>query len=228
MIEPPPAMRCQGVDALKELPPYPLTATVQSCSMLVSDLNHFLDLPDVHGPARRLGQHFGNIVRAATAAHRVGDRWTSALPCRRRPGRRPCPGRITIAVRQPPVPISWCCSACDDEGVISNWENSPYDLRRQRLTAVNHTVHEVVVTDEVAAALRELVLLDPDRERLVFGMGAHRHGAALHASDDDLEELIGSVAAEANHESNRSRQRRLAATYDALDVAARTLNDKVR
>ena len=78
------------------------------------------------------------------------------------------------------------------------------------------TVDEVIVSDETAAALRELVLLDPDCERLVFGMRAHPDGAVLLASADDLEELIGFVAAEANHEPNRRRQHRLDAAFNAL------------
>ena len=42
--------------------------SVQSCGMLVTDLYHFLDLPeDTPGPHVRLAQHLGNIVRAATA-----------------------------------------------------------------------------------------------------------------------------------------------------------------
>lgn len=190
--------------------------------MLVSDLNHFLDLPDdVPAPACRLAQHFGNIVRAATAGDRLGARWTSALPCRRRPAHRPCPGRITIVRHQPPAPIQWRCSVCADEGVISNWEGSPYDLRRRQLAVVG-AVNEVVIADEVAAALRELVLLDPDCERLVFGMRAHSNGAVLAATEDDLDELIGFVAAEANHESNPRRQRRLDVAFDALNTAAQT------
>ena len=195
--------------------------------MLVSDLNHFLDLSDgAPAPALRLAQHFGNIVRAATAGdERVGDWWTSALPCRRRPGRRPCPGRITIVRQQPPAPIQWRCNVCADEGVISNWEGSPYDLRRRRLTAVG-TVNEINITDEVATALRELMLLDPDCERLVFSMHAHHGGAVLHASEGDLEELIGGVAAEANHETNRRRQRRLDSAFDALNAAAQTLTGR--
>ena len=199
------------------------------CGMLVSNLNHFLDLSDdVPAPACRLAQHFGSIVRAATAGERVGDRWTSALPCRRRPGHRPCPGRITIARPDPPAPIGWQCSVCADEGVISNWEDSPYDLRRRRLTVVG-AVSEVVITDEVATTLRELMFLDPDCERLVFGMRAHHDGGAvLHATEDDLEELIGFVAAEANHESNRRRQRRLDAAFDALNTAAQNIQRPVR
>ena len=40
---------------------------------------------------------------------------------------------------------------------------------------------------------------------------------------NDLEELIGSVAAEANHEPNRRRQHRLDAAFNALTEAAQTL-----
>jgi hypothetical protein len=54
--------------------------------------------------------------------------------------------------------------------VISNWADTPYDLRRR--LSVAGDVDGVIVSDQTAAALRELVLLDPDCERLVFGMRA--------------------------------------------------------
>jgi len=99
---------------------------------------------------------------------------------------------IALVGAQALAPIRWWCSVCDDEGVISNWADSPYDLRRRRL-GVAGDVDEVIVSDKTAAALRELVLLDPDCERLVFGMRAHPDGAALLTSADDLEELSGFV-----------------------------------
>jgi hypothetical protein len=187
--------------------------------MLVTDLQHFLDLPqDTPGPARRLAEHLSNIVRAATAGD-AGTTWKSALPCRRRPANRRCRGRMIVLLTESGVPIRWQCSVCDDEGMISNWEDSPFDLRRRRLTLAG-AVNEIVIGDEVAAALRELRLLDADCERLVFGMRAHNDGALLAVTDDNLDELIGVVAAEANHEPNRRRQQRLDAAFDALNDAA--------
>ena len=114
--------------------------------------------------------------------------------------------------------IQWRCGVCD-EGVISNWEDSPYDLRRRQL-ALAGAVTEIVIADELAATLRELRLLDIDCGRLVFGMRAHGNGAVLAATDEELDELIGFVAAEANHEPNRRRQHRLDAAFTALTEAA--------
>jgi len=188
---------------------------------MVTDLHHFLDLPDgTPGPARRLAGHLSNIVRAATAGD-AGIAWQSALPCRRRPANRRCPGRMIVLRTQAGAPIRWQCSVCDDEGVISNWEDSAFDLRCRQLTLAE-AASEIVIPDEVAAALRGLQLLDTDCERLVFRIRAHNDHAVLAATGDDLDELIGFVAAEANHEPSRRRQQRLDAASGALTTAART------
>lgn len=193
--------------------------------MLVSDLHHFLDLPqDTPGPARRLAEHLSNIVRAGTAGD-TGTAWESALPCRRRPANRRCPGRMIVLRTEPGTPIRWQCSICDEAGVISNWEDSPFDLRRRRPTLAG-ALNEIVIPDQVAAVLRDLPLLDTDRERLVFRIRAHHDSATLAATDDDLDELIGSVAAEANHEPNRARQQRLDNALDVLSTAAQTIDGK--
>ena len=120
---------------------------------------------------------------------------------------------------EPPAPIRWQCSVCDDEGIISNWADSPFDLRRRRLTLAR-PVNELVIPNEVAAVLRELQLPDADCERVVFRIRAHDGGAVLSAANDDLDELIGFVAAEANHEPSRRRRQRLDTALDALSNAA--------
>jgi hypothetical protein len=188
--------------------------------VMVTDLQHFLDLPpDTPGPARRLAEQLGNIVRAATSGD-AGTAWETALPCRRRPANRACPGRMIVLRTEPDTPIRWQCSVCDDTGMISNWQDSPFDLRRRGL-AVAEPANDIVITNEIAVALRELKLLDPDCERLIFRIRAHRdNGAILTATDEDLDQLIGAVAAEANHEPNRRRQQRLDAAFDVLHNAA--------
>ena len=77
---------------------------------------------------------------------------------------------------QPGTPIRWRCSICGDDGTISNWEESPFDLRRQRLVLTG-TLHEISIPNEVAATLRDLQLLDTDCERTVFAIGAHNNNA---------------------------------------------------
>ncbi len=191
--------------------------------MFVSDLRHFLDMPDdAPGPARKMAEQLGNVVRAATAAE-AGAAWVSALPCRRRPGRRPCPGRIAVFRPDVSARIEWRCTSCGDEGVVSGWEGSYFDLRAPRARRPSGAVAEVVVSDEVAAALRDLRLLDAECERLVFRALAADDGVVLTADDEELDELIGFVAAEANHEPNRRRQQRLDRAFDVLSEALQAM-----
>ena len=150
-----------------------------------------------------------------------GTAWESALPCRRRPAGRRRHGSAMIVLRtEPTAPIRWQCSVCDDEGIISNWAGSPCDLRPRRLTLAG-PVNEIVIPEEAAAALRELRLPDASCERLVFRIRAHDGGAVLPATPGDLDELIGFVAAEANHAASRRRRQRLDTALDALSNAAR-------
>ena len=84
----------------------------------------------------------------------------------------------------------------------------------------------MVVPADVAATLRALQLLDSDTERFVFRARATDDGVVLVGDDDDLDELIGYVAAEANHEDDRRRQRRLDHAFEtvtrALDAPRRS------
>ena len=190
-------------------------------AVLAADLRHFLDLPDdAPGPARRLAAQLGGLVRAATAAE-PGPAWISALPCRRRPGHRACPGRMTVARTGPAAPIVFECTDCGDGGMISGWQDSPYDCRHgghPRTAAAGVTLMPVPV--HVADTLRDLTFLDRNCDRVVYGARFDRGDAVLAVTRQELEELIGSVAAEANHEPDRRRRRRLDAAFDTLDNAA--------
>ena len=115
----------------------------------------------------------------------------------------------------------WRCASCGDEGVISGWEGTYFDLRAPRPRRHDRVVVEVVVSDQVAAALRDLRLLDPECERLVYRARAVDDGVALTADDEELDELIGFVAAEANHEPDRRRHQRLDRAFAVLSDALR-------
>lgn len=165
-----------------------------------------------------MAEHLTLIVRAATAGD-GGQQWVSALRCTRRPGRRPCPGHLGLFRSDVPQSIEWWCTSCGDEGVISGWERSPFDLRAFGVHRVRADVRRVVVPAEVAAVLRSLRLVDTDGERLVFRATPTDEGVVLTGGDDEFEELLGYIAAEANHEPDRRRQKRLDAAFAALNDA---------
>ena len=188
--------------------------------MLVSDLRHFLDLPDdVPAPAARLAEQLRGIVRAATAGD-AGAGWVTALPCQRRPGHRRCPGRIRVQRAEAPAPITWECTACGDLGSISGWLGTPDDLSGQRLSA-DGPAKDIGISEELAASLGEIMVLDAECERVVHRARTEEGQIILSVTDDDLDELLGYLAAEANHESNRRRRQRLDAAYDELSNALR-------
>lgn len=184
--------------------------------MFVSDLRHYLDMPaDVPGPARRMAERLTLIVRAATAED-AGVRWVSALTCDRRPGRKPCPGYLALSRTDIPPSIEWRCASCGDDGVISGWERSPFGLRRRSTEPIRSHAIQIVIPSDVAATLRSLLLLDTNAERIVFRTQASGEGLVLAADEDDLDELIDSVAAEANHEHDRRRRKRLDQAFEVL------------
>ena len=190
--------------------------------MLVADLTHYLDLSDdAPGPARRLAEQLGRIVQAATAGP-AGERWASTVTCTRRPGNKPCPGTLAVARGSGEDDrIHWQCAACGDAGTISGWAGSPYDLRRHTPTPVDATTRPVTVPISTVAVLREVLMLDPAIERAVHAARAHGPGrAVLQLGDDELDELLDAVAAEANHAPDRRTQKQFDTAFHDLDTAA--------
>lgn len=134
-------------------------------------------------------------------------------------GRRPCPGHLAVSRTDVPPSIRWWCTSCGDEGVISGWEQSPFDLRSRGTDHRPARALRAVIPSEVAATLRSLMFLDAASERLVFRASLSDDGIVIAGDQDDLEDLIDSVAAEANHEDDRRRQKRLDAALDVLNDA---------
>jgi hypothetical protein len=190
--------------------------------VLSADITHFEGTePDIHPAAWKLAEHLRGIIRAATAVP-TGQALESALPCRRLPRHRACPGWLRIVRQDIPPHISWACSACDDSGVIHGWEDSPYDLRRPR-SAQEQELIVIELTADEHAELRCLQLLDLDSERLVWGASRVGNDVLLAGTEDDLDNLAGFVAFESNHADDRRRQRRLDQVLRTLEAALGSL-----
>lgn len=96
----------------------------------ISDLRHFLDkdgaIAPKAGPAKRMADYLTRIVMdATTSLHSVSI--DAVVRCRRRPGRRPCPGEIETDIDSETSQIVWWCPACGDNGYIRNWKGSLWD-----------------------------------------------------------------------------------------------------
>ncbi len=96
---------------------------------LITDVTHLLDASgQVPDRPRSIVVFIGAIV-AQSSGRADGNTHALDVKCRRRPGRRPCRGKIRSVVNRATGEIEWCCPVCDDNGYICNWEGTPWDGR---------------------------------------------------------------------------------------------------
>ena len=163
--------------------------------VFVSDLRHYLGMPDdAPAPARRMAAQLGAIVRAASARP-VGVGSTSAVGCTRRPSRRPCEGFIMV-FRRVGGQIAWSCNACGDEGVISGWENSPADVSGLDDSNAEGDLVALLIDRDMSDILHDVLLMDDACELLVARAQGQSDGVVLAGRTGAFEELIEYVAAE--------------------------------
>ena len=187
--------------------------------MHVTDLRELADLldPRQEVPPRRVrvARYLAEIVEAATAHPRRGAWVVTAIPCRRRPGRRPCPGTIAVQCSEVPAIVRWQCPGCADEGLVRQWRDTPWDF--SKIPAEPFEV-EVVLTLEEHEILRTISLWDPEPERLFAAAERIDEGVLLSGSLEALEHLTGYVAAESNAEPRPRRRRLLDTVCDKLEA----------
>lgn len=182
----------------------------------MGDLTHVHDPADVPGPARRLAEYLGRIVQAASAWY-VGQPLESVIRCRRRPGRRPCPGHVCLA-RTQDREIIWHCVACGDNGVIRGWEGTLWDLSAPERVAEFVAVVPAEVYEAVAqsSALPRLAL------RVVMRAGLDRGGVVLNGTYAEFDELTAAIRVEVPRARGR-RRRLLEDLVDQLETGDREI-----
>lgn len=96
----------------------------------VVDMTHYLDergeAAKLPRRVARLAEHFGRIVSAVSVLP-PGVVTTLHVPCRRRPGRRPCAGSVKGGVDPGDDGVHWGCPVCGDHGYIHDWRGTPWD-----------------------------------------------------------------------------------------------------
>jgi hypothetical protein len=180
----------------------------------VTDLRHFEGIdfdPDIPGPALKFARYLRRIVLAATASSGRGPQAT-ALPCHRRPGRAPCPGRLVVERQDVPAQVNWQCPSCGEAGRIDGWQGSEYDLSASATSGAAHAPEAdrrtAVLPEASYWALLDMVTLDQDCERLLYAARRVTSGVELSGDEGNFEELAGYVAFEANHAATRKAQRK--------------------
>ncbi len=97
----------------------------------IVDLTHFLDekgtIAPPKGPARQLAEYITSIIKMASRPEIIPPP-EYQVRCRRRPGRRPCTGVIEVDLDPDTEDIIWWCPICHDNGYISNWKGTMWDL----------------------------------------------------------------------------------------------------
>jgi len=184
----------------------------------VTDITDFEDLPPdiTEGPAHRIAVYFGSIVSAASALP-TGVWVDAAIQCRRRPGRKKCPGHIQLYRASALSSIEWHCSFCDDQGVITNWKGTRWDLSRW-CRSTEPKLRELLLTHEELRELRNNLTFDPECECLIWGTILTPNGIVMRATDEGLDDLLGFIAAESNHEERKHRRNILDRVYDKIDA----------
>lgn len=188
----------------------------------VTDMRQFEKMHDsehrVPLASIRLGEYFGRIVRAATCWV-PGISMESAIRCRRRPGRRSCPGHIRLYRAEVPPQISWKCSVCDDKGIIRGWQDTIWDLSRQ--ARATHPEVKVILSPREYSALDRILGLDRQAERVVCAAVTTDGGILLTGGVWEINHLAGFVVRESNNSSATSRRQVLDRIADKLEAALR-------
>ena len=97
----------------------------------IIDLGHYLNsdgsIAPKSGAALCLATHFAEIVQEASADI-GGEVHFPKVRCRRRPNRKQCIGEIDSILDPEHGAILWRCPVCGDNGAISGWEGTLWDL----------------------------------------------------------------------------------------------------
>lgn len=187
-----------------------------------TQLRHFLDDSDEFwnskGPARKLAEYLCSIVKAATSKV-LEISFPTGIRCRRRPKRKPCQGEVYAFLDNKKNVIEWYCPLCKDNGYISDWENTKWDMRFSDIILVRLSLFE-------SALIQNKTLAGPDLTGCFDAANEVSDSIAVYYTPEELEALLGYIAAEANHTSDKNLGEELDLLYERLEILLDTIELK--
>ncbi len=96
----------------------------------ITDITHYLDeegyIGIESGPGLRFAEYLTSIISMISHPPPLPDEFK--VKCRRRPNRKPCKGIIEGDTDPDTDAIIWWCPECLENGFISNWHDTMWDL----------------------------------------------------------------------------------------------------
>ncbi|MHC4224453.1 MAG: hypothetical protein ACYSUN_10730 [Planctomycetota bacterium] len=166
---------------------------------------------DMPSSARRLCEHFGSIVQAATAAWFRGVDLVTAVECRRRPNRKRCRGNIELMLIDDSKPIYWSCTSCGDAGRIEGWRGCSWDMSDLESAKASKPGDwiEVGMLKDVYRELTKCRFLDGQTRRVILAAQAQEWSVTLGAPRAALEDLRKHLEMERRSVDSRTQRSRL-------------------
>lgn len=188
------------------------------------DITHYLSNnkfpPDITEPARRLATYMGRIISAASLI-RPGSEYLSAIPCRRRPERKPCIGRLVIW-REENEEINWQCPFCGTYGVIRNWYGCPWDLRnlhKERASKTAGNQNSVYLSDKEYDLLCSIEPIYTEAAIILEGVIVDDVDIIIYGIKEELQHLIEIIVIDAEHASQKLKQIALESIISKIEKA---------
>lgn len=189
-------------------------------NIYITDMTHFAGIPadSEYAAVRKIADFFGSIVSVASISP-VGELIESALFCRRRPNRRPCAGHLQIQRDKVTDLITWHCSQCDDQGEISNWKSSIWDLSQfKENCSAKQKILKLNLTRDEFHELTTIPIPVSMYKVLLFQITIIKGEYILKATLEELDFLQQQIACIISVEIKPDRRRILGEIYERMDI----------
>lgn len=164
--------------------------------------------------------YYGNMVKAATSRG-VGKPFRSAITCSRRPGHKPCKGKIMLLLREDGI-VEWECESCDYNGLLSGWQDTMWDLRKAKRVAWYDDSLAFAVSEEEYRILLGVNIFIPDSRAVVAGAMTTGDKILIVARKETMESLALGIHFAWRSEMNKKK----AAILEAIrDKARESMGD---